>query len=385
MSPAAATATDPVVTGATWRWRAALDDHVPRVAASPNGDRIAVASLSGQALVLDAADGSVRAELPSHALGTLDIAWSPDGTALATAGQDGRVRVLDAADGSVLGEHRGTGWAASVRWSNDGTRLAAAIGKEAVMLRRDGSVAGSFGTAAHTIADVVWTTDDRRLGVLSYGGVRWFGTGSPKPRPDRTFEWKGSPLRAAMSPTGAFLVHGNQDNSVHVWRMTTADEMEMSGYPAKVEVLGWDRTGDWLAVGTIGMTTVWDCSGKGPAGRRATACEGHDRRVSALAWSDSTPSVLVTGSADGTVQWYRPTTVRAGATLQPEAGVMVGGEVSDLALVPLHEGPSGAVAAIVALQDGTVGSVVLELGLDRAVADEKVTRGRGRAARRGAR
>lgn len=382
MSAAAATASGPVVSGATWRWRVHLDDHVPRVTASPDGGRIAVASLSGQALVLDAVDGSVRTELRSHGLGTLDVAWSPDGAAVATAGQDGRVRVLDAATGSVLGEHRGTGWAARVRWSNDGTRLAAAIGKEAVMLRRDGTFAGSFGTAAHTVADVVWTTDDRRLGVLSYGGVRWFGTGSPKPRPDRTFEWKGSPLRAAMSPTGAFLVHGNQDNSVHVWRMTTADEMEMSGYPAKVEVLGWDPTGDWLAVGTIGMTTVWDCSGKGPAGRRATVCEGHDRRVSALAWSDSTPSVLVTGSADGTVQWYRPTTARKGAALQPEAGVMVGGEVSDLALLPVPDGPAGAVAAVVALQDGTVGSVVLELGVGSAAPNEQPIRRRARPGRR---
>lgn len=363
MTPAAsgAVAPDPVVTGATWRWRHQLDDHVPRAVPSPTGDRIAVASLSGQALVLDASDGAVLTKLPTHELGTLDADWSRDGAAVATCGQDGRVRIVDATTGAVLGEHRGSGWASRLRWSNDGTRLAAAIGKETVMMRRDGSVAGSFGVASHTVSDVVWTADDRRLGVLTYGGVRWFGTGTPKPRPDRTFEWKGSPLRAAMAPNGVFLVHGNQDNSVHVWRMSTADEMEMAGFPAKVEVIAWDRSGDWLAVGTIGMTTVWDCSGKGPAGRSAIVCEGHDRRVSTVAWTDAAQPTLVSGAADGTIQWYRPTVVRGGTTLQPEGGVMVGGEVVDLALLPAPDDPDAPSPAVIALHDGMVGLVELPL------------------------
>jgi WD40 repeat protein len=357
---------DVTITGATWRWRLALPDYAPRVEFSPDRNYVAVACLDGSASVLDAADGALVYRLQEHPFGVLDIAWSPDGSLLATCGQDGAVRIVSIADGGVeRGSFRASGWASRVRWSNDGTRLACAIGRNVALLSNDGAVLGEFGRADHTVSDVVWTPDDRRLGVLSYGGVRWFGTGQPKDRPDRVFAWKGSPLRAAMSPTGAYLAHGNQDNSVHVWRMSSTDEMEMGGFPAKVEVLSWYDDGEWLAVGTVGMTTVWDCSGKGPAGRRAIMCVGHDRRVSALAWTQSPLApVLVTASADGTLQWYRPTGARQGAELEPLGGVMVGGEVVDLGLETVSV--DGVLGGLIARNDGTVGIVNLELPLHQS-------------------
>jgi WD40 repeat protein len=374
---------DVVIIGASWRWRHEFGEHVPRVAVCRSDGRIAAACLSGQVLIFDPLSGSVAAELTTHSLGALDVAWSPDGGALATGGQDGIVRITDTSTGDVLGTHRGSGWASRVVWSNDGTRLAAAIGRETVLMARDGRMLGSFGRSEHTVADLVWTTDDRRLGVLAYGGVKWFGTGTPKEQPDKSFAWKGSPLRAAMSPAGNYLAHGNQDNSVHVWRMSSADEMEMLGYPAKVEVLGWHAGGAWLAIGTVGMTTVWDCSGKGPAGRKAVVCVGHDRRVSALAWTvPPLPPVLITASADGTVQWYRPTEGKVSGELEPLGGVMVGGEIVDLVLLPsVSPGSDGTsrVNAAVARHDGLVG--VIELSLPTGPVAER--RGRAQIRRSG--
>ncbi len=339
---------------AQWRWQTQFCEHVARLALSPDGSLVAVATLAGEVAVVATADGRRVRDLPRHGFGALDVAWSSDGAVLATAGQDGIVRLIDAGSGAVLGEHRASGWASRLAWSKDGTRLAAAIGKDTLLIHRDGTEIGRFGQMAHTVSDVVWSTDDRKLGVLTYGGVRWFGSGTPKPTPDRVFAWKGAPLRAAMSPTGKFLVHGNQDNSVHVWRMSSAEEMEMSGYPAKVEVLSWDRTGEWLAVGTIGFTTVWDCSGKGPSGRRAVVCNGPDRRVTALSWQQRGHALIV-GSADGTVSWYLPTKAKAAANLQPLGGVDVGSEVSDLAFL------SDDRLFVVGCSDGTFGVVATDL------------------------
>ena len=337
-----------------WRWKIQFANHVSRLHLSPDGAAVAVATLAGEVAVLSTVNGDRLRDLPVHPFGALDVAWSPDGGALASAGHDGIVRVVNTASGAVLGEHHGPGWASRVVWSNDGTRLAAAIGKDTVLIRRDGTEVGRFGQMPHTVTDLVWSTDDRKLGILTYGGVRWFGTGTPKPTPDRVFSWKGAPLRAAMSSTGKFMVHGNQDNSVHVWRMSSADEMEMAGYPAKVEVLAWDRTGEWLAVGTVGFTPVWDCSGKGPSGRRAVVCHGPERRVTALSWQRRGNALLI-GSGDATVHWYLPTKAKKAADLQPLGSIDIGSEVADLHF--LHDDR----LFVVACSDGTVGVSATDL------------------------
>jgi WD40 repeat protein len=339
---------------AQWNWKVHFSEHVSRIAVSPDGGQVAVATLAGEAVLLATSDGTRLRELPAHGFGTLDIAWCPDGSAIATAGQDGIVRVIDVTTGAVRGEHQSAGWASRVVWSNDGTRLAAAIGKNTVLMKREGAVVGSFGEMPHTVTDVVWTIDDRKLGVLTYGGIRWFGTGAPKSSPDRVFAWKGAPLCAVMSPSGKFVVHGNQDNSVHVWKMGSAEEMEMSGFPAKIDMVSWDRTGEWLAIGTVGFTAVWDCSGKGPGGRRAVVCEGPERRVSGLSWQRRGDVVLV-GSADGIVRWYRPAKAKAGTNLQPLGSLDVGTEVSGISFL------SDDRLFVIAGSDGTVGVASTDL------------------------
>ena len=335
-----------------WLWECQLNDHVSSLRASPDGQRVAIGSLSGEAIVVSSHDGSVLTKLREHAMGVLDLAWSPNGSRLATAGQDGSVRVWETAGFTQLNEFSDKGWASRLAWSPDSTRLVAAIGRVATLLDGEGNVVGAFGEAKSTVTDVVWTVDGRRVGVLSYGGIEWYGSGRPKQVPDQTFRWKGSPLRAAMSPTGTFLVHGNQDNSIHVWRMSSGKDYEMTGYPSKIEVLAWTADGNYLASGTVGCTTVWDCSGSGPAGRYPVMCDGHDRRISAVAWRTA-DNVLVSGSADGTVQWYQPTIGTQKEKLMPLGGCMVGGEVSAMSLCMDDD------TLVVALTNGLVGAMSL--------------------------
>ena len=332
-----------------WLWECQLNDHVGCLAPSPDGTMVAIGSLSGEAVVVSAVDGTVVSKLREHPMGVLDVKWSPDGTRLATAGQDGRAVVWATESFTVVGEQEGRAWAQRIAWSNDSSRLGVAIGKFVHLLDRDGSLVGTFGEAKSTVTDVVWTADDKRVGILSYGGVEWFGSGKPKQVADQSFRWKGSPLRAAMSPNGTFLVHGNQDNSIHVWRMSSGKDYEMTGYPSKIDVLAWTSNGKYLASGTVGCTTVWDCSGAGPAGRYPVMCDGHDRRVTAVAWRHP-DNLLISGSADGTIQWYQPTKGAPKQKLMPIGGRMVGGEVSALSLCADQD------TLVVALNNGLVGA-----------------------------
>jgi WD40 repeat protein len=112
-------------------------------------------------------------------------------------------------------------------------------------------------------------------------------------------------LALAWSPSGEFIATGNQDSTVRFWIVKTGDHLEMSGYPVKVRELAWDSSSRWLATGGGHLPCVWDCSGKGPAGREPFQCEAHTDKVTALAFQHVAP-VLASAGADGLVALWAP-------------------------------------------------------------------------------
>ncbi|MGQ0743155.1 MAG: WD40 repeat domain-containing protein [Acidimicrobiales bacterium] len=79
----------------------------------------------------------------------------------------------------------------------------------------------------------------------------------------------------------------------------------MSGYAAKVQHLAWDSTSRFLAVGNMLEVTVWDFSGKGPAGTAPKDLSGIDKPISALAYQHQ-GSLLAAGSVDGRLSLWDP-------------------------------------------------------------------------------
>jgi WD40 repeat protein len=306
------------------RWTADLGDYVTVTAASPAGDLLLAASLSGRAALLDIASGRLTAELPSHPFGVLAGAWSRDGRWLATAGQDDRLRlhaVTDATAGCSSGvEVPLDGWGATLAWSPADELVAVGAGRTVSVHQPDGSVIGRWSDLPSTVTAVAWSIDGISVGATCYGGVHWFRPATPTKAP-RHFVWKGSLLSLVPSPDGKWAAAGCQDASIHLWRLWSGKDLEMSGYPAKIEHLAWHRSSRYLAVGGVGDVTVWDFAGRGPRGTRPVTLDGHTRHVTAVEF-EPTGDRLVSADAAGDLHlWSPPKRTTPVGHLQLPAGI----------------------------------------------------------------
>lgn len=92
---------------------------------------------------------------------------------------------------------------------------------------------------------------------------------------------------------------------MHIWRTRDGNELEMAGYPDKVTRLTFDPTGRWLANNGAPDITVWDFTGKGPAGTKPRLLRGHDT-VTDLAWQPAATATLASADRDATLALWQP-------------------------------------------------------------------------------
>jgi WD40 repeat protein len=292
-------------------WQAKLDDFISAIAWSPDGKQLAAASVSGQLGIYDTALGqAVRVVEQAHADGGDAVAWRPDGQALATAGRDGTWRLWDPVEGVSLVQHdAGASWPEHLVWSpvpidDRGHWLALGAGNRVSFWTEKGELAGEPIKFSRTVAELAWILGGKTLAIATSAGVSWRNpaTGAE----ERNFVAKEPILNLAVSPSGRWLITGNQDASVHVWNTENNVEMHMRGFAAKVRQLAWHRGSRWLATGGGPTPSVWDCSGRGPEGRAPIILEWHTDQVSALHYQPQ-GDWLASGARDGGVAIWSPT------------------------------------------------------------------------------
>ncbi|CAN3131049.1 WD40 repeat domain-containing protein [Mycobacterium sp. smrl_JER01] len=256
-------------------WCADIDDAVVALDEAPDG-RIAVAGAEGSLTLLSVDGVLIRRQQISA--GCLAVSWSPAGDRMAVGSVDG-VAILDQ-DGAALSRRRG-GWCAALAWSFDGARLAAGVGRSTVVLTADGAELVSRDRSS-TVTAVDWI--NRRVASAAYGGVHVQHV-SPGAAED-ILPFTGSLLAMAISPDRRWAASGNQDATLHVWRVgKRGEELQMSGYPTKITTLGFSPDSRLLASGGGTNVTVWSFAGAGPRGSTPRILAAHDETVAALAWS----------------------------------------------------------------------------------------------------
>ena len=313
------------------RWSAAIGDYPAALAWSPDGRRLAAASISGPLCVYDRDSGAVGASMPGHAFGSTSLAWHPSGDLLASGGQDGSIRLwpLNHAIPPTVWT-AGSDWVARVIWTPDGTNLIWAAGKTVMR------VAYPAGTPLDapcrfpaTVADVAWSPDHTGLAATAHGGI-WLWTPGRFDR-HRLLAWKGASHLMRWSPDGRFIATADQDATVHFWFSDSGVDLRMTGFPRKICAFAWDARSRYLATASAEILPVWDCSGPtGPEGRPPIMLEGPHARVTGLDYQHQ-GVWLAAGYENGHVLIWEP-----GASLDPllQTPTVQSGAVVQLAWSP---------------------------------------------------
>jgi len=281
-------------------WRSALGDHVVRLEWSSDGKFLAAADVTGP-LALFSADGHTRRDLPGHGFGTMGLAWQP-GTALAkprllaSSGQDGKIRLWDSVSGAqVAVMEGGAAWVEHLAW---GQALASAAGRKIRLWNESGEMLRELVHPRSTVAGLSWqpASNSPKLAVIGYGGLLLYSETDLL----KDYAWKGSSLSLAWSPDGKFIATGDQDATIHFWFAESGQDLQMWGYPTKVLQLAWDSSSRYLATGGSTSAVIWDCSGRGPEGRKPLMLPPHEELISALAWQPG-GDLLASGGLEGFV------------------------------------------------------------------------------------
>ncbi|WP_268798749.1 WD40 repeat domain-containing protein [Pseudomonas huanghezhanensis] len=272
-------------------------EHINALQWSCDDSLIAAAYADGSVAVLETKAGKQLWQAHAHGMDASVVQWSPDSQWLATAGQSNGVILWNAREGTVA--HRldcGKGWVEHLSWGPDGL-LACACGPVITLWSTQGTLVQRFEPCVSTVTGLQWMPGGR-LFSSCYGMVNQWSANHSTPR--RFYPWKDSLLNLAISPDERFIASGCQDSSVHLWRLKSGADFQMSGYPAKVRHGAWSHDSQYFATASAELVVVWSCSGDGPEKTKPLMLPVHAESVTALAFSHRDQR-LVSGSSEGLV------------------------------------------------------------------------------------
>jgi len=251
-------------------------------------------------------------------------------------------------------------WCSVARWATD-RRLAVAAGRHVDLFDESGDLLWRSEKFPSTVTDISWLGGRHRLAVAAYGGVHII---EPREHGTSTFmPFTGSLLAICSSPNGRWIVSGNQDATLQVFRSDNDTRLEMEGYPSKISRVSFDSTGRFLANDGAPEVSVWDFGGAGPRGRApvllVTEAADQPDTIGAFAWQPDA-AVLAVGWASGSCNTYRILDGIPGKPLRPSTVLAeLDTEISALAWEP------GGRAIAIAGSDGVVRQVELSAGSHR--------------------
>ena len=286
-----------------------LAQSVGATAFSPDGAAIAIATLGGPVVILEAMTGRPIEILSPHEGGALSVAFAPDQEILATGGQDGKVRLFSWPSLEEIAVFEAGGaWVEHLAWSAHGRYLASAAGRVARIWTIDGVHRGGFEKHAGTVTSLSWNPNELSVTSASYGGLNQLQVGRRRPIHQLAFD--GPILSLAFSPNRRFIAATTQDTSIRVWEIKAqkARAYDIPGYKAKVRTIAWSPDSSLLATGDYSEIALWDFGPKMRHKDKAKPLNGHVNWVTSLKFLERAegPRWLLSAGTDGMICAWQP-------------------------------------------------------------------------------
>ncbi len=281
-------------------------DWVSDVTFSPDGTRLATASLDTTVKLWDAASGQELLTLADHSRVVNSIAFSPDGNRLATAGDDGFIIIWDALTGDRLAVFNGdNGTIQALAFSPDNLHLAAANEDATVRIWNTLTRKSLYRLFGHegSLTDVTFSQDGKYFASAGEDGraIVWdLETGSPiynlNPNP---LNDPGKMNGLVFSPDNQRLVTAYDDGTARVWDYIKGELLfTLSGHASFVFDVAFSPDGTRLATASgDGTARIWQAD----SGQAIYTLSGHSGGINAITFSPDGER-LATASQDGTVK-----------------------------------------------------------------------------------
>ncbi|MEX0738797.1 MAG: WD40 repeat domain-containing protein [Pseudohongiella sp.] len=287
-----------------------LDDSPADMGWSSCGKWLAAAATTGIVHLIDPVAGIQVNAWHAHNDGVLTLRWHPTSPMLVTSGKDGHVRlwqISDTAPAVLLAEialtrDSANNWIEHLHWRPDGRQLAAAHGKNIVLLTADCQPQHEYTFPGGTVGAMCWRPKGAQLAAAGYGGVRIYNVLDTRSKV-QDINWKGSLLSLNWSPDARVIAAGCQDNTVHFWRLPELRDAMMSGFAYKPVQLNWSNNSRWLLTGGSAELIMWPFDKKGPEGRAPLTASFHQDAICAIDIAASGQR-LATGCRAGTIAFW---------------------------------------------------------------------------------
>jgi len=253
----------------------------------------AFAGCDDGSVVIVGADRASRRVL--HRLSGPVTAFAVGHDRLAVGAIDGSAAVIGRAGTEVGFDLGSTVWGAGMI----GDRCAFVVGTDVVIAR--GAAHEAIPLGLGSLTSVTQVTGSLAM-VGGVRGVAWLDVGLAA-----RDGWIELPTIVSLGadPRHRFVAAGDLGGSIHIVRSGSQEATELSGYPDRVELLGWLASGGALCATADDELTIWAATGDGLDQPEPTRLVGHDHPITSLSTSP-TSDLVATGDAAGHICIWSP-------------------------------------------------------------------------------
>ena len=274
-------------------------DQVRNIIFSPDGQRVATASLDGTAKVWDATTGDIMATL-NHEGGVSTVAFSPNAKQILTSSAGGIVKVWDANTWTTVTTLNHEGGIRSAIFSPDSQQVTTAgdAGTARVWDATTGDIRANF-NHDDWVFDVEFSPDNQQVATATRDGKAqiWdIKSGNPI----AAFIHNGAIWEVTFSPDGYRVVTAGFDRRANIWDALTGENIATLNHDDNVIAVAFSPDGQQVATASDdGTAKIWDATTG-----ISISILSHDNNVRAIAFSPDGQQVA-TASDDGTARIWQ--------------------------------------------------------------------------------